>query len=175
MKKSWIIAPAMLSLLSCHRAQAPVETTLDTMRVEMGERQLPVLQFTDTVRLSGHTYVYSVLRQPVDSLPPAHDDMFGDTRDNTLQLTILRDGEDFYSHLFSKSFFRSSIPDDFASRSILDGIIFQGAEPGQGLTFVLSVSEPDSDQTLPFAVTIAPDGSSSFRQVTIDFIGEDSI
>ncbi len=175
MKKSLIIAPALLAVLSCSRNKQPAEPLPDAMQVEMGMRELPVLEFSDSVEFAGHKYVYHVLRQPVDSLPPAHDDMFGDTRDNSVRLSVMRDGGEYFSRTFTKGTFRSSIPEDFYGTAILDGISFLEAKAGEGLTFVLSVSEPDSDQTLPFAVTIAADGSYSFRQVSIDFIGEDSI
>ncbi len=174
MKRILIITPAML-LLSCGNKQQQVQTPEpETEVVEYKARELPRYELTDTITLGGHVYTYDIVRQASDSLPVAHDEQFGDTRDNTIALTVLADGNKLFQHTFTKSYFRSHIEEDFYPRAILDGISFRGAEAGKGLTFMLSVSEPDSDMTIPFAVTITSNGQLSIVREHLDYLGEEA-
>ncbi len=173
MKRILFLAPAML-LLSCggkQQAQAP-ET--ETVVVEQKVSELPLYELTDTVALGNCVYTYDIVRQASKSLPVAHDEQFGDTRDNTIALTIWADGNKLFEQTFTKTYFRSHIEEDFYPRAILDGISFREAQTGKGLTFMFSVSEPDSDMTIPFAVTISPDGQVSVEREQLDYLDQEN-
>ena len=125
-------------------------------------RQMPDLQLTDSVRGGGHLYVYDILRVPCDSLPMVKDDMDDFYRDNTIRLTLHRDGAVYFDKTFTKATFASSISKDFYENAILDGIRFLKVEAGQGLVFSFAVSYPESDMSVPFLMTITDTGSFSF-------------
>lgn len=165
---------AFLLFLSCGGGrQERQEESGDSLLVENKPHELPPLFLRDTLNLGGHMFVYEVLRESSDSLPMAHDALLGDTRDNIVRMHIWRDGALLFERSFTKTFFRSQIDEAFFSRAILDGIRFHEASAVRGLTFVLSVSEPDSDMTMPFALTIGADGKLSVSRMQVDFVDED--
>lgn len=175
MKKSFLLAPAVLLLLSCGGNNDKRDDAGDASQgVEAGVHQLPRYTRKDSLKVGAHVFTYEILREASDSLPPAHDDQLGDTRDNIIRLRIGRDGQQLFQRTFTKAFFRSSMGDAFYKRSILDGISFRGADAARGLTFVFSVSEPDSDVSMPFAVTVSPDGAVSVQQETLDYVDEEN-
>lgn len=175
MKNSFFLAPAMLLLLACGgNKDKQDEAQAESQRVEATVHQLPRYALKDSVKCGNHVFTYDILREASDSLAPAHDDQLGDTRDNTIRLLIQRDGQQIFLRTFTKAFFRSSLGDAFYKRAILDGIRFRNADAARGLTFVLSVSEPDSDVSMPFAVTISPDGAVSVQQETLDYVDEEN-
>ena len=125
-------------------------------------RQMPELKVKDSVRMGDHQYVYDILRTPCDSLSKVKDDMEDFYLDNTIQLTLCRDGNVYFDKKFTKATFAASIDKDFYANAILDGIRFLKAEPGQGLVFSFAVSYPDSDMSVPFLMTISDQGTYTF-------------
>lgn len=143
---------------------------------EVVTRQLPDLKLTDSIKNGGHTYVYSILRTPSDSLPSVEDDLEDRFKDNTIRLTLRRDGKEYFDKTFTKSTFAPSIEKDFFCNSILDGIRFIRVEPGQGLVFSFAVSYPDSDMSVPFLMTIADNGSFTYvKDENLDHEEGDSV
>ena len=143
---------------------------------EVVTRQLPDLALTDSVKNAGRTYVYSILRTPSDSLPQVTDDMDDKYKDNTIRLTLRRDGNEYFNKTFTKATFAQSIDKEFYSNAILDGIRFIRVEPGQGLVFSFAVSYPDSDMSVPFLMTIADNGSFTFvKDENLDHEEGDSV
>lgn len=129
---------------------------------EVVTRQLPELALTDSVKAGNHLYSYDILRTPCDSLQKVKDDMDDLYRDNTIRLTLRRDGAKYFDKTFTKATFAKDIEKDFYNNAILDGIRFLKAEPGQGLVFSFAVSYPDSDMSVPFLMTITDSGSFTF-------------
>lgn len=129
---------------------------------EVVTRQMPDLELTDSLRQGNHQYVYEILRTPCDSLGKVKDDMGDFYLDNTIRLTLRRDGILFFDKTFTKATFAQSIDKDFYANAILDGVRFLRAEPGQGLIFSFAVSYPDSDMSVPFLMTITDAGSFTF-------------
>lgn len=129
---------------------------------ETKTRQMPELQLTDTARCGGHSYVYHIHRAPSDALPKVTDDTEDLYLDNTIRLSIRRDGADIFDQTFTKATFAGSIDRDFYRGAILDGVRFVQAEPGRGLVFAFAVSYPDSDMSVPFLLTVSDDGAYSF-------------
>ncbi|MBQ8968914.1 MAG: DUF4738 domain-containing protein [Bacteroidaceae bacterium] len=142
---------------------------------EVVVREMPTLHVTDSVRMGTHLYVYDILRQACDSLPKVQDDMDDLYRDNTIHLTLRRDGQAYFSKTFTKAVFSNSIDANFYQGAILDGIRFLRVESGQGLVFSIAVSFPDSDMSRPFLMTVADDGSYSYvKDDNLDYEDGDS-
>ena len=143
---------------------------------EVVTRQMPDLELTDSAKNGGNTYVYSILRTPSDSLPRVKDDMDDLYKDNTIRLTLRRNGSVYFDKTFTKATFAQSIDKDFYNNAILDGIRFLRVEPGQGLIFSFAVSYPDSDMSVPFLMTISDAGAFSFiKDENLDHEEGDSV
>ncbi len=173
MKRILLAIPALL-LLGCNDKQQTQTPETEAVAVENKVHELPRYELNNTVTLGNRVYTYDIVRQASDSLPVAHDELLGDTRDNTIALTIFADGDKIFQRTFTKAYFRSHIEEDFYPRAILDGISFRGAQAGKGLTFMLSVSEPDSDMTIPFAVTVSPNGQLSVEREQLDYLDQEA-
>ena len=129
---------------------------------EVVTRQMPELSLADSLVVNGRQYVYEILRTPSDSLQKVKDDMGDLYLDNTIRLTLQRNGSKFFDKTFTKATFAKDIDKDFYDNAILDGIRFLKAEPGKGLVFSFAVSYPDSDMSVPFLMTITDSGSFTF-------------
>mgnify|MGYP002623553378 CR=1 FL=1 len=129
---------------------------------EVVTRQMPELSLTDSITVGTRQYTYSILRTPSDSLQKVRDDMGDLYLDNTIRLTLHRNGALYFDKTFTKETFSHNIDEEFYANAILDGIRFLRAEPGQGLIFSFAVSYPDSDMSVPFLMTIADSGSFTF-------------
>ena len=101
------------------------------------------------------------------------DDLY---KDNTIRLTLRRNGSVYFDKTFTKATFAQSIDKDFYNNAILDGIRFLRVEPGQGLIFSFAVSYPDSDMSVPFLMTISDAGAFSFiKDENLDHEEGDSV
>lgn len=143
---------------------------------EVVTRSMPTLSLTDSLKTGGHKYVYTILREASDSLPKVKDDMEDLYMDNTIRLTIKRDGTKYFNKEFTKETFIKSIDKSFYQGAILDGIRFMNYEAGQGLVFSFAVSYPDSDMSVPFLMTISDNGSFTFvKNENLDHEEGDSV
>lgn len=129
--------------------------------------------YTDSVKCGNHLFVYYIHREADDSLKAVVDENGDKFIDNYYDLTILRDGANFFRHRFTKLSFGSQLDESFRKNGILDGFRFMSAEEGK-LTFGVCVSFPESDMSEPFVLTIGPDGSSKLElDTTPDIVEED--
>ena len=113
---------------------------------------------TDSVTLGSHLYVYTIHRQADDSLKVVVDENGDKFVDNYYDLTIVRDGANFFRRRFTKLSFGSQLDESFRKNGILDGFRYMSAKEGK-LTFGVCVSYPESDMSEPFLLTVGPDGS----------------
>ncbi len=134
--------------------------------LEDGVYTLPNYHVSGADTVGSDIYTYDIVREPDDSLPMVTND-WGTTKDNTITLTLTRNGRKYYSQMFTKRMFQSSIDASLYESSILDGIRFLRNEKGQGMVFSLAVSEPNSDMGMAFAVTVVDDGNVSFAKEDI--------
>lgn len=126
------------------------------------EHRMPDYNYSDTVRMGSHRYVYTIHREPDESLPKVKDEM-GDTYlDNFYQLTIERDNATFFERRFVKADLRPYLARDFQRNGIIDGFRFISAAEGR-LQFGLCISYPESDMSAPFILTIGQDASFSIE------------
>ncbi len=131
-------------------------------------RQMPDYYVKDSVNANGgHKYVYEITRSASDSLTKVKDDMGDLYADNVIRLSVMLDGREVFNRAFTKAVFAESIEKEFYKNSILDGIRYLRTEANGGITFSFSVSYPDSDMSVPFDLTVHPDGSYSFVKVEL--------
>lgn len=111
--------------------------------------------YTDSIE--GTSIVYTIHRE-ADSTLNIIEDEFGDTYlDNYYQLTIKKNGLEFFSHRFTKDSF-VNLSSALQKTTIFDGFRFVDRKDGK-LLFSVCLSEPDSDLSVPFILSIGPDGS----------------
>ncbi len=155
-----------LLLVGCHKDKEETQTEREGTEAEEQIYSMPDYRSHEEVKMGGRVYAYNIERTASDSLPLVKDEL-GGAKDNVVRLRLSRDGHTYYNRTLTKELFRSSMDENFYEHSILDGIRFVRAEAGRGLVFSLSVSEPGSDMTVPFSMTVADDGSVSFAKEEI--------
>lgn len=132
--------------------------TLQTSQQQAVEHRMKDYDLTDSVMMGSHLFVYNIHREADDSLKAVIDENGDKFVDNYYDLTVLRDGVDFFRRRFTKASFGSQLDDSFLKNGILDGFRFMTAQEGK-LTFGVCVSFPESDMSEPFVLTVGPDGS----------------
>lgn len=131
-----------------------------------GIQRMNTYDFTDTVVISGHTYIYNIHREASDSLPTVSDDFGTSFADNIYHINIRRDGGQFYSHSFTKAAFVNMLTAEMKKHGVLDGMRCDTTL--DGLCFAASISQPQSDLYQPFIITVAPDASTAITRDTRD-------
>ncbi|MEG2514695.1 MAG: DUF4738 domain-containing protein [Bacteroidaceae bacterium] len=117
-----------------------------------------------TVQLKGKDYHLFVQRLPCDSLPKVKDENNGVFVDNQITLRITRGkGEKVFAKTFTKRHFASFLEEEFLSKSILEGIVFDKIDK-EDLLFASSVSYPQTDFYVPFNIRISSDGQLSIAK-----------
>lgn len=127
-----------------------------------GIQRLRVYNYSDTLRTSGHTYVYTIHREYSDSLPVVTDDEGNRHADNIYTLTIKSDGKAFFNRRFTKGTFASYLSADMAKKGILDGMMCDTSLPG--LRFAICVSFPQSDMFEPLLMQVDANGGISITR-----------
>lgn len=143
-----------------------------TAEQQATEHRMKEYNLTDSVTLGSHLFVYTIHREADDSLKVVVDENGDKFVDNYYDLTILRDGGNFFRRRFTKASFASQLDDNFRKNGILDGFRFMSAKEGK-LTFGVCVSFPESDMLTPFVLTIGPDGSYTLEPDTAPDIEEE--
>lgn len=152
---------AVLMVCACHKTQKNQVTIVsEGEKVTVNEiHRLPVYNLTDTARLGNNLYVYSIHREPCDTLPTVGEETGIRYADNLYRLRITRgDGQAFFDRTFSKAQFASRLTNEFRTQGILDGFRFVNAQNGV-LSFAVCVSLPESDMSAPFLLSIGRDAS----------------
>ena len=126
---------------------------------------------TDSVTMGSHLFIYTIHREADDSLKAVVDENGDKYMDNYYDLTVLRDGANFFRRRFTKLSFGSQLDESFRKNGILDGFRFMSAKEGI-LTFGVCVSFPESDMSEPFVLTIGSDGSFTLEPDTTPDIEE---
>lgn len=127
------------------------------------------------IKFKGKIFHVSLNRTPNDSLPRVKTDA-GDTfADNQITLHITGSkGQFVFSKTFTKRSFSSLVEEDFLTRSVLEGMVFDKVTP-KGLVFAASICFPETDLYVPVSVTITSDGTMSMvkEEVLEDLYSED--
>lgn len=143
----------------------PSDTVLEQMQEVDGIRRTPESTLTGKVEYRGLPYEYTIQRVPDTDLPTVQDEDGHKYYDNKISVLVKRDGGEFYNHTFHKESFHSYLDDDFLTRGILEGLVFDKVE-ADGLHFAASVSYPMSDMYIPLVVILDADGGITIKQDT---------
>lgn len=125
---------------------------------QAGIHRMNEYNLTDSVPVGSHVYVYTIHREADDSLKMVIDENGDKFVDNYYELSVTKDGQEFFSKRFTKAAFAAQLDDSFRQNGILDGFRFISDKEGK-LLFGVCVSFPESDMSSPFVLTIGPDGS----------------
>lgn len=121
------------------------------------------LQVTDHVQDNGHTYVYTIDRAPLDSVIVTDEDGYR-SRDNSILLTIQRDGVTYFQKTFTRSAFHIRIDENYYQQCILLGMNFDRVTE-YGLRFIASIGKgADSEDYKPYSLTVGMDGSTNITE-----------
>ena len=152
---------ALLTLSACvgkattsEQTSAQNEYVTDNEQSD-GIQRMHMYNYSDTILVEGKTYIYTIHREPSDSLPIVTDDEGTRYADNIYTLSLNR-GDEYTMYTFTKRNFMSYLSPLFQRKGILDGMMCD--KTLQGLRFAVSVSLPQSDMFEPLLLTIDPRG-----------------
>lgn len=121
----------------------------------------------DTVTWQGRVYTYKIIRFADKDAEIVTNEDGQKFYDNQAEVKILRsDSSTFYSQTFTKGSFSRYLPKNLKENGILEGLVFEKAEKDY-LQLAASVALPQSDEYLPFAIRISPNGKVTVVQVNM--------
>lgn len=124
------------------------------------ENRLSPLRDEQTVRLMGKNY-RSVLTREADPELGKVTLTDGSVQiDNRIRLTLTDEsGRKFLEREFTKATFSDFMSGTFASHAILEGMLLDTeASDNNSIVYILSVSDPQSDDNMPVRVVVLPSG-----------------
>ena len=165
MKKTLIGAVALVLMTACGGKQQTAEPAdADTTRTEAvaadATMEDPAWHTEGSVKWKGHTYTYVLNRAADKSLPLVKDGLGQPYYDNSVDLSLRRDGEVFIAKRFTKEAFLEFLTPDYRANAALQGIAFDQATD-EGLRFGAFVGYPGSEEGIPLMIIIASDGTMS--------------
>ena len=183
MKKTLVLLTVLMAatiMISCEKEKKNTihnhiivpprqEVVVDTIIHQMN----PIDQ-TDQVKWLGSTYKVSVNRHTSDSLSVVTDNNGKRYRNNVIKLKISRaDGSVFFEKSFSKSMFAGHVDENYLSKNVILGMVFNGVD-ANGMHFLGSVGSPDelSEDYIPFDVTVSRMGDVNIERARIDVPGD---
>lgn len=117
---------------------------------------------TDSVSGGGHRYQYTITRTALDSVGVVTDEDGYRAYDNTISLSILRDGALFYHSTLTRSLFRPYLSADDYNQFILMNAVFEHVL-GDGLRFIVSLGDgaANGDVFVQYALDLHGDGTTT--------------
>ena len=171
-KRLSVLASVCLLLACGGKENTPeqMEHQLNTIKEKLGQPRMQEYHEKGTVEWNGANYHYEIKRNSCDSLYVTNEN--GDKfYDNTVAVSITRNGDPFFSKQFTKRSFANYLPSDFMKNGVLEAVVFDKAEPN-GLYFAASVCYPQSDMFVPLTLVIASNGSITIsKDTTLDTAG----
>lgn len=134
--------------------------------------EFPRQEASGTVAAGGHTFDYTLMREAATDQAPVHNEMSGDTRDNTITLTLLREGEQIFHHTFTKATFQDETPEDIYPAAVLQEAGVMPEQTGGEPRFWFSLGEPNAD-LVTFVVAVSPAGTFTYQPDVIDYVPEE--
>lgn len=167
-----LVMGAALSLASCgngsntsSESQGPDLSVQEHMRD--GAYVSDSTNISYKVSIEGHDYDINIISAPDPSQPKVKDtDLDEVYMDNSVTLTIMQDGAEFFKQTFSKPDFANYIDEEYRKNGILDGFIYDEEEKDK-LSFNVSISYPASDAFAPLSLTVGKDKSITIVKQTI--------
>lgn len=122
--------------------------------------RLENFKYTDSVKQGGHEYEYTISRTPLDSAKVIVDEEGYKAIDNSLSLTINRDGAQVYSRTFTRGAFKINIDEEEFYHYVLMNMVFDKVVDN-GLRFIVSlVDAASNDMFVQYSLVVAFDGTS---------------
>ncbi|MCR4921174.1 MAG: DUF4738 domain-containing protein [Bacteroidaceae bacterium] len=166
------LMPTLMLVAACKGGDKDANIKIvHTQKVVPQLHRTPAYDYTDSLAVGTHRWVYSIHREPCDSLKVITDEEGERYVDNFYQLTIVKDGQPFFAKRFTKESFASLLSADFRKNGILDGCRYSRYEDGK-LYFSLCVSYPESDMSSPFILAVGPDGSHTIEADDLLDVGD---
>lgn len=177
MKTFQILSLAALSLLftSCGNSNKTEEKTderyVEKIDEHTGVASLQSYQVKDSIKVNGKTYQYSFSFHPVDSLPHITYISGTEYQDNAVDILIQKnDGTNLLKRSFSKSSFKSYIPEKLYSTSGLIGFTYnidrQLRKEFDAFYFIATIGNLDDAEEIafPLEIRIDTDGGMAIQK-----------
>lgn len=127
-----------------------------------------------TANLGGHEYTIELKQYADKTIPVVEDELGGQSYDNSVEMTIKRDGSIFKSKKFTKEAFQDFMSRDDWKISVLQGMTFVKSDE-EGLHFAAQVGERDTDGAMAFNVLVTTSGTIDItRDYNQDTTGSDA-
>ena len=142
------------------------EGSLILMQDSVDSRGLQRMQVSKAevdIKFKGKDYHSFISRTPDENLPLVKNEMGNTFVDNKIQLRLTRGNEQVFNMTFTKKNFSSIVSDDFLSKSILEGMVYNKTTP-QGIVYAASVCYPQTDLYVPISITITADGKMTMEK-----------
>lgn len=171
MKKIHLFALMLASLLivGCGGKKKTDDIIVPKQEVKKPSGPIRMQEYNQTKDIVwlGKDYQVEIIRQADDSLKMVKDEDGQKFVDNRVFLSVYRsDGSVFYKGQFTKAAFDHLLNDDYRKTGILEGFVFDRIEGAQ-LYFAASVCHPQTDEYMPFVVSL-----SSMGQVGVSLDSE---
>ena len=113
-----------------------------------GLQRMQVSKAEVDIKFKGKDSHSFISRTPDENLPLVKNEMGNTFVDNKIQLRLTRGNEQVFNMTFTKKNFSSIVSDDFLSKSILEGMVYNKTTP-QGIVYAASVCYPQTDLYVP--------------------------
>ncbi len=168
-----LLAAGIISLfaMGCEKKKESSTIIIPRQTVAKPSDTIAWMQRSDTTITFSwlhNNYRVHVLREAVDSLPLAKDEIGNRYYDNAVHVSITRnDGSTFFERKLTKKSFADLLTDEMKQTGALLGFVFDGVE-NDVVRFAGSVGSPDqqSDTYVPFLMLVDRDGHVSIKRDT---------
>ena len=163
-KKYWLAACLSLGLMTaCDEDNKKEVANNEKYAVEVPKETEPVADLEQvskmSVRLGGYDFEVGIRRYPDRSLPLVVDELEQKFYDNSVEVTILRDGEVFMTKTVTKKDFEKYLTENFAKSSLLLGMNCDTARCNQN-TLCLTAQVGQAGEGPAFLVLIPVRGGN---------------
>ncbi len=169
----------LLFITACSGNKRVEEKSLLLMQDSVDARGLQRMQVSKSdvdIKFKGKDYHSFISRTPDEDLPLVRDDRGNRFVDNKILLRLTHGNEQVFNMTFTKRNFASIVGEDFLSKSILEGMVYNKTTP-QGIVFAASVCYPQTDLYVPISITITADGKMTMvrEELLEDIYDEEGI
>ena len=156
---------AMLTLGSCGGGENKKTGSNDSLSAKAVRGPVPELnehrEMNYDKRLGGHDYKITISIDADKSLPIVKDQSGAEYIDNTVTVSITRDGEDFFLEKFTKEAFADYLSEEANAGYILNGMNFYEEKTSGGhICLSAQVGEPGVGEGPAFIVDIPTGGGA---------------
>lgn len=183
MKKCiWVLAAFVwgCTLVSCHGKKDEASSAQDSAQVAASDEPYadPDLTNTSVAKLGGRTFIIEISRKADKALPVVTDELGKGFYANRVEVTITREGEPFFSKIFTKETFSEFLSSEETKGTVLLGMAFDSEKSdGHAIRLGAQVGQVGIEEGPAFSVEIPLDGSSVsiVRDKNQDTTGDDGL